>query len=98
VVDISDPARAPDATLARIPRRRFCPDTKEVTGSNPVSPTALPLVRRALRQPDESGFEGMATMRGRSMEWPRQSRITVGSAASHGVSIVSSKLFPSILT
>jgi hypothetical protein len=42
--------------------------------------------------------KGMATMRGRSMEWPRQSRIAVGSAASHGVSIVSSKLFPSILT
>jgi hypothetical protein len=32
------------------------------------------------------------------MEWPRQSRIAVGSAASHGVSIVSSKFFPSIFT
>src|SRR4029453_16834538 len=39
-------------------------------------------------------FEGMATTRERSMEWPRQSRIAVGSAASHGVSIVSSRLFP----
>ena len=37
-------------------------------------------------------------VRGRSMEWPRVSRIAVGSAVSHGVSIVSSRLFPSILT
>ena len=43
-------------------------------------------------------FEGMATTRERSMGWPRQSRIAVGSAASHGVSIVSSRLFPSMLT
>jgi hypothetical protein len=50
--------------------------------------------------PDDQGvwFRRYGTMRGRSMEWPRQSRIAVGSAASHGVSIVSSKLFPSILT
>jgi hypothetical protein len=60
-------------------------------------PALIGLSRRSYAS-DESGFEGMATMRGRSMEWPRQSRITVGSAASHGVSIVSSKLFPSILT
>ena len=33
-----------------------------------------------------------------SMEWPRKSRNAVGSAASHGVSIVSSTLFPSMLT
>jgi|RhiMetdeSRZDD1v2_1073273.scaffolds.fasta_scaffold10893_2 hypothetical protein len=39
-----------------------------------------------------------ATMHVRSKEWPRQSRTAVGSAASYGVSIVSSKLFPSILT
>jgi hypothetical protein len=43
-------------------------------------------------------FEGMDTTRERSMEWPRQSRIAVVSAASHGVSIVSSKFFPSIFT
>ena len=32
------------------------------------------------------------------MEWRRQSRIFCRSAACHGVSIVSTKLFPSILT
>jgi hypothetical protein len=32
-------------------------------------------------QPDESGFEGMATMRGRSMERPRQYRGRVGRAS-----------------
>ena len=32
------------------------------------------------------------------LEWRRWSRIFVGSAASHGVSIASSKLFPSMLT
>src|SRR5512133_3619201 len=37
VADISDPAHAPDATLHHIPEQRFCPDTEEVTGSNPVS-------------------------------------------------------------
>ena len=42
--------------------------------------------------------EGMATTRERPMEWRRWSRIFVGSAASHGVSIASSKLFPSMLT
>jgi hypothetical protein len=40
VADIGDPARAADPSLARIPRQRFCPDTEEVTGSNPVSPTS----------------------------------------------------------
>jgi hypothetical protein len=30
---ISEPAHAPDATIARIPKQRFCPDTEEVTGS-----------------------------------------------------------------
>ena len=45
-----------------------------------------------------ANFEGMATARERSMECPRQSRIAVGSAESHGVSMVSSKFFPSILT
>jgi hypothetical protein len=44
VADISDLAHAPDATLARIPNQRFCPDTEEVTGSNPVSPTKKALV------------------------------------------------------
>jgi len=39
LTDISDPVKVPDATAARIPTRRFCPDTEEVTGSNPVSPT-----------------------------------------------------------
>jgi hypothetical protein len=47
VANIRDRAHAPDATLVRIPRRRFCPDTEEVTGSNPVSPTVTPLVRQA---------------------------------------------------
>jgi hypothetical protein len=32
------------------------------------------------------------------LEWRRWSCISVGSAASHGVSIASSKLFPSMLT
>jgi hypothetical protein len=32
------------------------------------------------------------------LEWRRWSRISVASAASHGVSIASSKLFPSMLT
>jgi hypothetical protein len=41
VADISDPAHAQGAPLARIPRERFCPGTEEVTGSNPVSPTSI---------------------------------------------------------
>ena len=40
MADISDATHAPDATLAGIPEERFCPDTEEVTGSNPVSPTS----------------------------------------------------------
>jgi hypothetical protein len=32
VPDIGDPAHAPGATLARISRQRFCPDTEEITG------------------------------------------------------------------
>jgi hypothetical protein len=43
VTDISDPAHAPGAILACVPRQRFCPDTEEVTGSNP-SPTEKALV------------------------------------------------------
>ena len=38
--DVGDSVYAPNTTLARIPKRRFCPDTEEVTGSNPVSPTS----------------------------------------------------------
>ena len=41
VADISDGTHAPDTPLARIARQRFCPDTEEVTGSNPVSPTNI---------------------------------------------------------
>jgi hypothetical protein len=41
VADIGDPAHAPHPTLARIPTQRCCPDTEEVTGSNPVSPTKI---------------------------------------------------------
>jgi hypothetical protein len=44
VTDMSDTARARDATLARIPEQRFCPDTEEVTGSNSVSSTKKALV------------------------------------------------------
>ena len=40
VVDITDPARAPDVTLARIPKRGFAL-TRKITGSNPVSPTSI---------------------------------------------------------
>ena len=40
VANMSDRAHASDDTLACIPVRRFCPDTEEVTGSNPVSPTS----------------------------------------------------------
>jgi hypothetical protein len=40
VRDMSDLAHAPDATVAAVHAQRFCPDTEEVTGSNPVSPTA----------------------------------------------------------
>ena len=65
--------------------------TKNPRGDSAV---ALPVHASSILR----NFEGMATTRERSMEWPRQSRIAVGSAASHGVSIVSSKLFPSILT
>jgi hypothetical protein len=39
VIDMSDLAHAPDATVAAVHGQRFCPDTEEVTGSNPVSPT-----------------------------------------------------------
>jgi hypothetical protein len=39
VADTSDRPHAADATHSRIPRQRLCPDTEEVTGSNPVSPT-----------------------------------------------------------
>ena len=38
--DTGDAAHAPGATLAGVPGQRFCPDTEEVTGSNPVSPTS----------------------------------------------------------
>ena len=41
VRDMSDLAHAPDATVAAVQGQRFCPDTEEVTGSNPVSPTLL---------------------------------------------------------
>ena len=41
---MGDPPHAPDATLARVPTQGFCPDTEEVTGSNPVSPTKKALV------------------------------------------------------
>jgi hypothetical protein len=41
VADIGDPGPAPGATLGRVCRQRFCPDTEEVTGSNPVSPTSI---------------------------------------------------------
>ena len=44
VRDMSDLAHAPDATLAAVHGQRFCPDTEEVTGSNPVSPTKKALV------------------------------------------------------
>ena len=40
VADVSDSRNARHVLLARIPYRRFCPDTEEVTGSNPVSPTS----------------------------------------------------------
>jgi hypothetical protein len=40
VRDMSDLAHAPDATVAAVHGQRFCPDTEEVTGSNPVSPTS----------------------------------------------------------
>ena len=46
VADTTEPAHAPRATLARVPMRSFCPDTEEVTGSNPVSPTEKALVSR----------------------------------------------------
>ena len=57
VANISDRAHAPDATLVRIPRRRFCPDTEEVTGSNPVSPTS--------NTPGQTGFASVSTPQGR---------------------------------
>jgi hypothetical protein len=41
VRDMSDLAHAPDATVAAVHGQRFCPDTEEVTGSNPVSPTSI---------------------------------------------------------
>jgi hypothetical protein len=41
VAHMGDPPHAPDATLARVPTQGFCPDTEEVTGSNPVSPTSI---------------------------------------------------------
>jgi hypothetical protein len=44
VRDMSDLAHAPDATVAAVHGQRFCPDTEEVTGSNPVSPTKKALV------------------------------------------------------
>jgi hypothetical protein len=40
LADIGDLAHATDATLAGIPRQRFCPDTEEVIGSDRVSPTS----------------------------------------------------------
>jgi hypothetical protein len=44
VRDMSDHADAPYATVAAVHGQRFCPDTEEVTGSNPVSPTMKALV------------------------------------------------------
>ena len=40
LADMGDSVHAPGTPVARIPRQRFCPDTEEVTGSNPVSPTS----------------------------------------------------------
>ena len=40
MADVSDSGHARHVLRARIPYRRFCPDTEEVTGSNPVSPTS----------------------------------------------------------
>jgi hypothetical protein len=34
---ISDRPNAPVTTLRRILKQRFCPDTEEVTGSNPIA-------------------------------------------------------------
>jgi hypothetical protein len=53
VANISDLAHAPDATLIRTPRQMFCPDTEEVTGSNPVSPTSI--------TPGQAGFVTTST-------------------------------------
>jgi len=60
VADISDPAHAPDTPLPRIPRQRFCPDTEEVTGSNPVSPTSI--------TPGQSQIPGSQTVPGAGPE------------------------------
>jgi hypothetical protein len=37
---MSDHADAPYATVAAVHGQGFCPDTEEVPGSNPVSPTS----------------------------------------------------------
>ena len=64
VADTTEPAHAPRATLARVPMRSFCPDTEEVTGSNPVSPTSnTPSerhFRRILRAPRNICATGQA--------------------------------------
>jgi hypothetical protein len=53
LADIGDLAHAADAILAGIPRQGFCPDTEEVTGSNPVSPTS--------NIPSQMRFRGFAS-------------------------------------
>ena len=60
LADIGDPTHAPDPTLARIPTQRFCPDTEEVTGSNPVSPTSI--------TPGQSQIPGSQTVPGAGPE------------------------------
>jgi hypothetical protein len=50
VANIGDPPHAADATLIPIPKQRFCPDTEEVTGSNPVSPTSCFPCQQGIRR------------------------------------------------
>jgi hypothetical protein len=48
--DVRDSAQASEATLVRVRKQKFCPDTEEVTGSNPVSPTSNIPSQRHFRQ------------------------------------------------
>ena len=65
VVDISDRPHAAAATHIRIPGQRFCPDTEEVTGSNPVSPTSnIPSQRHFLDR--ASGIRATNAQQGRA--------------------------------
>jgi hypothetical protein len=56
---------APGATSTRISAQRLCPDTEEVTGSNPVSPTSVIPSQRYFAENSSWRRAGYGQIRGR---------------------------------